>query len=232
MAGYRIEFDGSLNERLNVTQSTGNSSLTADAIVQEPVGGGYLYSFGTSHFWANGINGFAGYGIAVYFGGVIADPAGQPSGTTVYTNGIYTYYRGTLQLTTSDFQYYSIRREYVGSGPVTISNLTDTEGVAPTGGIATLASPTTITNGQSGLSNPAKLFGARVVHDMIEVSKAKYLPSADATQDAEASISDTEFFTATDTSVSVEAEGLSGPERLIGGKTSVIIENVANTVEN
>ena len=71
-----------------------------------------------------------------------------------------------------------------------------------------------------------------MVHDLSDIVEAKYLPPADATQDAELSMSESKYFTATAISVSVEGEGLGSAESILGGKTSVIIENAPETVEN
>jgi len=115
---------------------------------------------------------------------------------------------------------------------VTISPATNVNGVAPAGGISAIASPSTIVNGQSVLAGAPKLFGARVVHDTIDILEAKYLPPADASEDAQADPSAVKFITATSTSISVEGDGLGGTEKLGALETELIVEQTPGTTEN
>jgi len=311
MAGYRITFDGSLNERKNIPQSTAASSLL-NTVQVSPASWDNITSISTQNYtsfspvvpnaYTEGTWQGGGWTAGPFYAGGNVNgtigPLSAPFFITPNLTGIYnvkirmkvfsgsnwllsltkptsggatrnmenTFASGSTSLQalngtnignfhTYDFGDHSLSNQWFGlqlynfdfsvarnieidyvlitqGGAVTITPSTFVPGVAPAGGIATVASPLTITNGQSGLSNPAKLFGAKVVHDLSDILEAKYLPSADATQDADLSMSDTEFFTATTTSISVEAEGLGGPDKLRGGDTSVIVENVANTVEN
>jgi len=118
------------------------------------------------------------------------------------------------------------------SGSVTITPATNVNGVAPAGGVATVASPSTIIDGQASFAGVPKLFGAKVVHDASDVLSAKYLPPATSIQDAESKLSKSKYITATATSISVESEGLGGAEKLGAGKTSIVVENIPATVEN
>jgi len=125
-----------------------------------------------------------------------------------------------------------IRASQTTGGAVSITPSTFTNGVVPTGGIATIASPSTIIDGQASFAGVPKLFGAKVVHDASDVLSAKYLPPATSIQDAESKLSKSKYITATATSISVESEGLGGAEKLGAGKTSIVVENIPATVEN
>jgi hypothetical protein len=125
-----------------------------------------------------------------------------------------------------------IRYTQTSSVPVTIFNATNVDGAAPAGGIATVASPSTILNGQLALAGAPKLFGARVVHDSSDILEAKYLPPADVSEDAEANAKATKFITATSTTLSVESDGLGSAERLGANETSLIVEEIIGAVEN
>jgi len=310
MAGYRLTFDGSLNERKDVAQAIGNSSLSQqivytpsrwDNIVdlsntmkgdfdQQPntyLEGWYNGSspgtinhaggnaeiiplnISNSHYffmtpqYAGGFsgtievrvkarnNGFPWVNMFINISGINGDRSLNSSGGTAISGSVNvanawtTYsYPFTIVGTTRyirvgfvsnvlankgyDVDYIKIYQ----SGGVSIAPSTFIAGVAPTGGVAETASPSTIVDGQSAIAGAPKLFGAKIVHAASEVFSAKYLPPATVSQDAEAKVSKEKYITATATSISVEAEGLGGADKLGAGRTSIVVENVPGTVEN
>ena len=117
------------------------------------------------------------------------------------------------------------------SNTVTISESTLTQGVAPTGTTGVIETVSTDINGGNSVG-PAKEFGVVAKHDGQEVVEATYLPSAESAEDARASVTSEKIITATDTSVTVEAFGLGGAERLEGGDTRIIVEDIEDTTEN
>lgn len=320
MAGYRITFDGSLNERKNLVQSTGNTSLTLTGpstispanwgttstpisslfSQQSNVGAGTVipagYYFCTSetvavnysggsplaaayaaispakevYFFTSVHNGAINWDVSwgsfnpdsylsIYKASGARTVGNAQAGTLLFDsfpssapnlNGVpFAIAPSTTGSTTLSNEYIMIKhRQNSGStlnwlynvyitgagavNPVSIFPATNIEGVAPSGGVATAASPSTILDGQGTLASAPKLFGARVVHDSIEVIDAKYLPAADVSEDAQLDARNTKIITATATSLSVEAEGLGGAERLEAGETSLVVEEHLGAVEN
>ena len=123
------------------------------------------------------------------------------------------------------------RVSVLSPSPINIVNTTDTAGVAPTGTTGVIETVSTDINGGNSVG-PAKEFGIVAKHDGQEIAEASYLPSAENTEDARASVTSEKIITATDTSVTVEAFGLGGAERLEGGDTRIIVEDIEDTTEN
>lgn len=115
---------------------------------------------------------------------------------------------------------------------ISITPSTFTNGVAPTGGSAVTPTVTTTQAGVGATSGAPKQFGTDVKHNGITILRPRYLPPADNSQGALASVSQSKIITATATTLSVEATGLGGPEKLKAADTSVIVENLENATEN
>ena len=116
--------------------------------------------------------------------------------------------------------------------PVTITPSTQTAGVAPTGTTGVIESVATDTQGQAAVAGPPKDFGINVIHDSSTIAEAGFLPSAQNTEDASKDVATSKIITATDTSVTVEAFGLGGAERLAAGETKIVVEDLEDTTEN
>ena len=244
MAGYRITFDGSLNERKDVPQVTAGNSLTSST-QNSPVDPaadswemGVTYPSNTTS-WPGGTmpNVYGRAGLTVPTNSNGSTITTSPSSNGVFgegiefwtpTNNICRAPAGALQISW-EIDYI---RVFTSSGVVTITPSTVTPGVAPTGGTATTATPSTIQDGSAGAAGPAKLFGAKVVHDSSDIVQAKYLPPADNSQDAEATVSSSEIITATATTLSVESEGLGGAEKLAAQDTALTVKEFTDAVEN
>ena len=120
----------------------------------------------------------------------------------------------------------------IASTGVTIFDSTDTAGVAPSGTTGVVESVTTDTQGQAAVAGPPKDFGINVIHNASTIAEAGFLPSAQNTEDASKDVATSKIITATDTSVTVEAFGLGGAERLAAGETKIVVEDLEDTTEN
>lgn len=307
MAGYRIEFNGSLIERKNLVQSNGNSSLVAvgPPSVVSPVvwdtmtpiqnnafPGVYPNSYTDNwflgaptaisyaggivtidHQWINGSQFITpdittdiiweirwrptlnwvtigvyskntppsratnNFGVLVGLGGSYAQTATWrvDSGTFINSSNqalMFQLFAGGGGIAAAQWEIDYIKISTPGSAPVTILPATNVEGVAPTGGVVTIPSPSTLVDGQGVIAGAPKLFGARVVHDSSDIMSAKYLPPADVSEDAEANARTVKIITATSTSLSVESDGLGSAERLGANDTSLIVEEHLGALEN
>jgi hypothetical protein len=310
-AGYRITFDGTLVEKRDVVQSTGNSSLTETVnTVTSPSGWDSITSVSTVDYgtvpttpipniYTEGANSALTYVVGPNYAGGNLTATVSPNGSILFyspnvtgtfnvkirwkpsigsnfllllhkgsaasrnfsgastslastpptgTGSFILQDLGTYVLTNEFFQLQvnnfvfgptssPLEIDYViitqtTSGPVSITPTTFTAGVAPTGGTGTTATPSTTQSGVASVAGPAKLFGAKVVHDSADVIEAKYLPSAQSAEDAEATVQNETIIEATSTSISVESEGLGGPEFLEASDTRLVVIEQDNATEN